>query len=169
AAKPPAPAAPAPAWGGAATPLKPLKGSNEISGEDRARLRRALQAAAAAAEGTPVGRQARGIVNPGNMCFASAVVQGLLGSARFFRLLDGLKGVALPDDAPTLSALVELCGEFVHLESADAPPRGDEASEAKSGEAKPGAWGGAGTAPPLAKPQQVSLEPRTFRAEHLWG
>ncbi|KAL6774158.1 hypothetical protein ACKKBG_A23965 [Auxenochlorella protothecoides x Auxenochlorella symbiontica] len=61
----------------------------------------------------------RGLLNPGNLCFASATVQALLASPAFCSLLSGLAregAESLPRSVyPTLAALAELAGELQPL------------------------------------------------------
>ncbi|KFM26442.1 Ubiquitin carboxyl-terminal hydrolase 24 [Auxenochlorella protothecoides] len=68
----------------------------------------------------------RGLLNPGNLCFASATVQALLASPAFCSLLSGLAregAESLPRSVyPTLAALAELAGELQPLGGAPFVP-----------------------------------------------
>ena len=85
----------------------------------------AAQLAAAAA---PFDR--RGFVNSGNLCFANATLQALLGLEPFVALLRHLSDTQLPQQpsTATLRSLAALAREFPEAESAPAraPPRSNK-------------------------------------------
>ncbi|KAG7671203.1 hypothetical protein Ndes2526B_g02330 [Nannochloris sp. 'desiccata'] len=66
--------------------------------------------------------QPRGIKNPGNLCFVNAVLQGLMGSTSFCRILLALSSLSSSGEDlldiktyPVLSAMVNVAAEFQNL------------------------------------------------------
>ena len=92
----------------------------------------------AAVAGGAVSRHPRGLHNRGNLCFANAVLQCLLGCSPLYRFLRMLTPAAVPPSMPTLSAMVDFAAQFVHHEPDPSPAAAAAAAAAGGG----GGYGG---------------------------